>query len=138
MPASSYNVQVTYRLLRVPLGDYVRRGLFARVEYWADFLGPCWDRCFRAAQERGPAAAAEGLIAAKVELDESARRLREACLAGTDPPLREACTALTQVYTAYHPSPELGWLGCPPGWGPSCMLFTSSSTKAIRLPRAPP
>lgn len=35
---------------------------------------------------------------------------RRLFLSGTDAPLRNACMALTQVYAAFHPAPDLSWL----------------------------
>jgi hypothetical protein len=105
--------------LRVPLGDYVLRSMSARIDFFTDHLGRFWDRCFLAVQEvgQGKKRTTEKLFRAKLELDQSVHRLKEACLSGQTPRLREACTALTQVYAAYHPSPDLSWLGFPAGWG---------------------
>src|SRR5439155_932566 len=66
---------------------------------------------------RGAAGYAEGgrLFTAKIEVEESLRALRAACWTEPAARQREACCALVQVYAAYHPSPQLDWLGCSPG-----------------------
>ena len=40
-------------------------------------------------------------------------RLRALCLTGPDATLRDSCIILTQAYGAFHPSPDLDWLGLP-------------------------
>jgi hypothetical protein len=103
--------------LRVPLGDYVLRGLLARAEFLARHICDFWDYCFPLLQvpTRAGGSRAEACFAARLELDQSFASLRSACQGGSEARLREACVALTQVYTAYHPTPDLNWLGCPPG-----------------------
>ena len=45
------------------------------------------------------------------DLDQTAARLTAAYHRGDESRLRDACCALVQVLVAYHPHPDLGWLG---------------------------
>jgi hypothetical protein len=103
---------------RAPLGDYVCRAMFARIAYFTRKIDETWRDCFAQAQQHGEAAhaLAARLFSAKVRLDQAIDELRQACHAGTEARLRDACTTLVQVYVAYSPAPHLDWLGCP--WDP--------------------
>jgi hypothetical protein len=46
-------------------------------------------------------------------LTEAHEELRRACMSGREFALRDSCIVLTQVFAAYHPDPELTWLGLP-------------------------
>jgi hypothetical protein len=102
---------------RLPLGDYVARGLFARIDYWKAILDRVWRQVF--CSLTGAASdeyqVHERLFSTKIELDQSLERLTVQCRSGDGARRREACTALTQIYVAYAPAPSLEWLGCPPG-----------------------
>jgi hypothetical protein len=102
---------------RVPLGDYVARGMFARIEFFARKIDDVWRLRFHSAQGEGQACAslAERLFTIKIQLDRAIDELRKACHKGRATRLRDACATLTLVYAAYAPNPDLGWLGCPEG-----------------------
>jgi hypothetical protein len=94
------------------LGDNVQRMLFARMDFWVFQVDRIWRRLFGRLGESGENAseALERIFAAKINLDECLRNLRESCLTGNEPRLRNACCTLTQVYVAYHPCAKLSWL----------------------------
>jgi hypothetical protein len=95
--------------LRVPLGDTVCRSLLARVDYWSQKLEKVWRH-----DAVGALSQAE-LVGARVQLGQRVQALRQACAGEVEAGRRHACVALVQVYTAYHTSPALDWLGCLPG-----------------------
>ena len=106
------------RELRVPLGDYVSRSMFARVDYWKTILDRLWNEVSSALSSGTDEAyrASERLFDRKIELDRAVNSLNEVCNQEQRARRREACTALTLVYAAYAPQPYLDWLGCPPSW----------------------
>jgi hypothetical protein len=100
---------------RVPLGDYICRCMFRRIDCFAEMISAVWSQALEAAQRRGATgfALAEKLFNAKVDLDQAIRTLREACNEGTEARLRDACCALVLVTIAYAPNPHLTWLNYP-------------------------
>jgi hypothetical protein len=56
----------------------------------------------------------ERLMRAPCELECAVDRLKNACYQGEQARLRDACCSLVQVLAAYHPNPDLGWLGVKP------------------------
>lgn len=137
----SHTAAFRKRELRIPLGDYVLRSLLARVDYWKGLL----DRLFITISSALPSGnqesyqAAERLFNRQLELDGAVQELKEVCHQEPLAHRREACVALTQVYTAYFPKPSLAWLGCPPDWGPvsapeirSCIRRQSSLQTLVR------
>lgn len=103
--------------LRLPLGDYVARGMFARIDYWTRILEPLTIRVVtRPPGDVTEDQHAENVFAGKFALEKSVAALREASHRDSSAPMREACTALTLVYAAYDALPQLDWLRFPPGW----------------------
>lgn len=105
--------------VRVPLGDYVARGLFARIDYWTRILSPLTDRFLtRSPGDRATdfQAANRAVFDRRIALEEAMVKLRAACHGDDSASLRDACAALTLVYAAYAPMPRLEWLGCPSNW----------------------
>jgi hypothetical protein len=101
---------------RVPLGDYVcRRGMFLRLEYFAQKIDAAWQRCF-AHVAHVDYALAERIFSRKVALDQAIDALTKASHLGNEARLRDACVTLVQVYAAYMPEPQLDWLGFPANW----------------------
>ena len=94
----------------VPLGDYISRSLWARIDFWTALLNRCVARM--QFERLLPDSIAERLLGAKLILDESNHRLKQACLK-ENALLREAAIVLVQVYAAYAPLPCLDWLPCP-------------------------
>jgi hypothetical protein len=99
--------------LRLPLGDYIARYMFGRIDYWKSLLEPIWnDVFFRPVRpDNGRQVAGNRLFDAKINLDSAIQRLRNACCSGPRPQQREACVALTQIYAAYAQAPKLEWVG---------------------------
>jgi hypothetical protein len=100
------------RELRVPLGDYIVRCMFARIDYWNSLLDAIWhDVFFRpVGADNGRQTSGNRLFDAKINLDSAIRRLKNACCSGPEPQQREAGTVLTQIYVAYAQVPRLEWL----------------------------
>lgn len=98
---------------RVPLGDYVSRGLLMRTEYFAHKIDEIWQDCWQESQQQGQVvySLADRLLAAKTVLDRAHGELRQACYLNSESGLRDACTTLVLVYVAYSPNPALDWLG---------------------------
>jgi len=99
------------------VGDFVVRCLYRRVEVCIGILEKC-DRtvltCARSIGGKTPSAV--------LRLSDDSRRLREVvqqlhavCHADSEAGLRDSMVILTQVYTALHPSPDIGWLGLDDG-----------------------
>ena len=105
--------------LRIPLGDYVARSMFARIDYWKAILDRTWRHVFTQLPpgRGGEIKTHDRLFSAKSRLDQAVAALSTQCGSGNAPRQRDACAALTQVYAAYGQKPNLDWLGCPPGWG---------------------
>src|SRR5262249_47398535 len=63
----------------VPLGDYICRCMFRRIDCFAEMISAVWSQALDAAQRRGATgfALAEKLFNAKVDLDHAIRALRE-------------------------------------------------------------
>jgi hypothetical protein len=100
---------------RVPLGDYICRCMFRRIDCFAEMINGVSSQALDAARRHGATgfALAEKLFNAKVDLDQAIRSLREACYQGTEARLRDACCALVLVTIAYAPNPDLTWLNYP-------------------------
>lgn len=99
-----------------PIGNFVVRGPFQRLEWARAPLASLRRKCLAAVQASGRpyAAQVETLRSAWAELEENARHLEVACRTGPECVLRESCVVLTQIYAAIHPSPDVGWLGLAP------------------------
>jgi hypothetical protein len=95
------------------LGDGITRMMFARIGFWMHYLEAVWNRIHvRIAQtEDDLFAAHEEFFTTNFKLDECLEKLRNTCLSGDDVRMRDACCTLLQVYIAYHPRPQLSWLG---------------------------
>ncbi|MFO1045409.1 MAG: hypothetical protein U0941_26825 [Planctomycetaceae bacterium] len=103
---------------RVPLGDYVSRAMFARVNYWQQLLDKLATRAFSAGylgQEK-ELRHFDRILVRQTSLHEKVSLLRDACNQVPSARQRDACATLTLVYVAYSPNPTLDWLGCPPSW----------------------
>lgn len=103
---------------RVPLGDYVARLMFARIEYWRSIMAKI-ERTLQCSVLAGHDEAYylnALLVQRHFELNEAIQLLRKACHKGNAARDREACTALTLVYLAYSIEPNLDWLGCERSW----------------------
>jgi hypothetical protein len=124
---------------RVPLGDYVCRGMLLRIEYFARRIQETWETCFDEAQRRGSEQfpLAKRLFSAKTRMDGAIASLREACHKGEESRLREACTTLIQVYAGYAPNPELDWLKLSkhfsPGYAPAICSVVHPPANIVEL-----
>jgi len=103
--------------LRVPLGDYIERCMFARIDYWKSLLDPIWNDVFhrRDIQQNWSQETRNRLFDAKITMDSTIDGLKAACCTGPKRQRREACVALTQIYAAYARVPNLEGFGLPPG-----------------------
>jgi hypothetical protein len=95
----------------VPLGDYVTRSLWARIDYWTELLNRSAMMVY--IERSLPLPVIDQLFLPKLALDESIKGLKDVCFPH-EHQLRDAAIVLTQVYSAYAPVPRLDWLPCPP------------------------
>lgn len=109
---------------QVPLGDYVARAMFRRIDLLSDLVRE-EEKVVEAAASanlRGEAKRSvkdrtqpeleifARLMQATLDLKSGVDRLKAACYQGEEARLRDACCSLVQVLAAYHPHPNLGWL----------------------------
>lgn len=96
-----------------PLADYICRTLFLRIKHWHGLLTHVGGRCLCALMQlcRDTTAEVEAVGGTLAALDAAVQALCAACLTGAAVRQREACVILVHVWAAYHPSPELDWLG---------------------------
>jgi hypothetical protein len=97
------------------VGDFVTRSMFRRITTWMDCLTEYRRLVYQAV--RAVRRHTESLLNAEQEAWESLvaadAALRKACLTGRSAQVRDSCIILTQTYAAFHPAPELDWLGLP-------------------------
>lgn len=97
-----------------PGGDFVSRCLWRRIEVLRDILEDFHALCCMSSKVGARRGRAWKLAEQRrQELADASRQLREACLGGTNQPLRDACILLTQVHAALALHAELEWLGLP-------------------------
>ena len=134
-PEGSHHNAFRERELRGRLGDYVMLCMFSRIDHWRGILlrievrvstlipgGADGSKEFKAVTK---------LFNDKIELDRALKELYKRCQIESEVQLRDACTALVQVYTCYSISPKLDWIPAPRG-----MVKTSKSLirSTIRRP----
>ncbi len=97
------------------IGDFVTRCLFRRVEVLAEILAGA-DRavlaCVPALGRAAPKSVSE-LAGDRDQLQETIRQLHTICRPDDEATVRDSCVILAQVYVAFHPAPDVGWLGLP-------------------------
>lgn len=105
------------RELRIPLGDYVSRSMFARIDYWRAILDRLWREVFPKlpAGAKNESRRGERLFNAKLDLDRAVEELNLRCGSGQTLRRCDACTTLTQAYAAYARGARLDGLKIPPG-----------------------
>ena len=98
----------------LPVGNFICRCLMRRLEL---LIAPLTDvrRRIAVVQRRTPRQFRnwESFEAAWNELQSVREELEQLLLTGADNRLRDSCIILTQVYTAFHPRPNVAWLGLP-------------------------
>lgn len=96
-----------------PLGDFVLRGMLARLDALNGLMQSAGRRIGAAQRTLGPPTAKRiaDLKASLAELDGEIVRFRTACRPDGLGSLRESCVVLTQVYAAFHAAPNIEWLG---------------------------
>lgn len=96
-----------------PIGDFVTRCLFRRVETLVDILREARGAvlsCAGRARLAAPGCLSE-LAGDADRLRDEVRRLHKVCRPDGEFATRDSCVTLTQVYAAFHPAPDLAWLG---------------------------
>lgn len=94
------------------IGNFVVRCLLRRIETISSIVDSLYQKCRRAVEATGRSYAhLEQLELAYAGLQRNRLALRVALTTGDDNALRESCIILTQVYAAFHPAPDLRWLG---------------------------
>jgi len=97
------------------IGDFISRCLFRRVEVLAEILAGA-DRAVLAcvpALGRTAPKSVSGVAGDRDQLQETIRQLHTICGPDDEAAVRDSCVVLAQVYTAFHPAPDIGWLGLP-------------------------
>jgi hypothetical protein len=94
------------------IGDFVVRCLFRRLELLIrtldDVRGKIGGVVIAARGTNGEWEQVESFWA---EIQSRFATLKTLLLCGTDNQMRDSCIVLSQVYAAFHPSPDVGWLG---------------------------
>jgi len=98
-----------------PVGDFVVRAMFARIDPIVDILRRVSLDCQRInSQEIQPVEKIENLLETLNEqlneLESTKHGLEECLTMSRQVRLRNSCIILTQIYAAFHVQPELGWL----------------------------
>ena len=97
------------------IGDFISRCLFRRVEVLAEILERA-DRavmaCIPALARAAPKCVSE-LVRDRDQLQETIRQLHTICRPDDEAVVRDSCVILAQVYAAFHPAPDVEWLGLP-------------------------
>jgi hypothetical protein len=97
-----------------PIGDNVRHCLFRRIEIHSNALVRFQARCQRATGgPSGEKSKVSDVEKTSSKLRLSIEKLHAALDVGEHNRLRESCTVLAQVYVAFAPNPDVGWLGLP-------------------------
>ena len=97
----------------LPIGNYVVRCLLKRIKMRHDLLGVVHAKC-QAALMNLPGRYVKQRAAAVAswnELDHSVAEIRRTFRTGPETRKCDACVVATQVYAAFHPAPDLAWLG---------------------------
>ena len=107
----AFVVSLTPHLFAV--GDCITRSMMQRIRCWIEFLAEARSVVYNALRSTGRAYSgqAEAEQRAHRELGQSYMALQQTCLTGPNASLREACITCVQVYAAFHPAPDLEWLG---------------------------
>ena len=97
------------------VGDFVTRALLHRVDIWRSCLERYRHTCFEALSNVGRKYPRQvmNVNEAWANLEFRVTELQAHCT-GEATTLRDSCIILTQVYAAFHPSPDLSWLGLSP------------------------
>ena len=98
-----------------PVGDFVTRCLLRRVDVLHGLLERFRGKCLRAVRAAGPAYSRQCEEAERCwqRLTQAVTELHKRCETGLQSQLRDSCIILTQVYLAFHPAPDVEWLGLP-------------------------
>ncbi|MBI3860969.1 MAG: hypothetical protein HY290_03655 [Planctomycetia bacterium] len=97
------------------IGNFVVRGLLQRIDSICAPLEMVRGWCLTAlaGMPKNWAERRQRIESQWDELQQQVARLRAGCVTGSDNHLRESCIILTQVYAAFHPAPDMAWLGLP-------------------------
>ncbi len=97
------------------IGDFVTRALFRRVEILTKNLEDARRAVVSAVRTSGRSApnAVVRAVEDSNRLNETVLKLHSVCRPTEESSIRESCVVLAQIYSAFHPIPETGWLGLP-------------------------
>jgi len=101
----------------LPIGNFVVRCLLKRIEMRLEILKSLRRKCQVALRQiQGKYAKQRAaLTVGWNKLAQSITEIEELFRTGPEVRLRDACAVLTQVYLAFHPKPDVAWLGLDPG-----------------------
>ncbi len=114
----------------LPIGNFVVRCLLKRIEMRFEILRSARKKCLTVFRHIPPKYPKQrtAVEASWDELVKSIIEIQQALRTGQEMRLRDSCVALTQTYAAFHPKPNLDWLGLRPG-----IIEQGRSTLAARL-----
>jgi hypothetical protein len=97
-----------------PVGNLILQSADRRLEVHLQLLTSIRRKIGRATRELGRAYRdQEASQAAWEELQKHVKLFRRTFQSGPKNAIRNACITLTQIYAAFHPAPDLEWLGMP-------------------------
>ncbi len=97
------------------LGDFVTRCLHRRIDVLVAILNTANQAILRYCPVRAGVVPQwrTNLVAGAELLQEAIRQLHTVCGPDAEASVRDSCVTLTQAYLAFHPAPEVEWLGLP-------------------------
>ena len=97
----------------LPIGNFIVRRMLSRVETTVQVLNSLRKKCVLALTQVSPTYRRQSteLKIAWSALSGLNKELDRIFRTGHESRLRDACVTATQIYGAYHPAPELTWLG---------------------------
>lgn len=118
MQLADFNSATQPRLL--PLGDFISRMCFLRIEHWLFYLRRFCILC-HAAAKLGNVDEWQHIQSESAALEESLAQLHHQCEWTEEAELREACIVLVQVLAEYRPTMTIDWLRIPGGFPTHCV-----------------
>lgn len=97
-----------------PVGNFILQSADRRLHGHLELLTSIRHKVARATRELGRSYREQKTAhAAWEQLQKQVKLFRRTFQSGSQNALRNACAILTQIYAAFHPAPDLDWLGMP-------------------------
>ncbi|MBW3597267.1 MAG: hypothetical protein KY475_08335 [Planctomycetes bacterium] len=99
----------------LPAGNFIVRCLRKRISMRHEILKACRGRCLVALRQiRRKLKGCDAVEEAWTSLTQTVDEIERTFQTGREARLRDACVVSTQLYGAFHPDPDLSWLGLDP------------------------